>query len=108
MPYTPRVHSSEGQIRDALSKFTSDSQKDIERGRKAVCIKRSSPQEVIYRNPLCIYKLVELEFEFLNGPSMAEPLGLDSLKSPHSDERSSKFMRSNPNGYFQIIREVLV
>ena len=63
---------------------------------------------LIYRNLRGIHKLVELEFELLNNPSIAEPLGLDPLKRSPSDERFSDFLRSNPNGYFQIIREVLV
>ena len=63
---------------------------------------------LIYRNLRGIHKLVELEFELLNNPSMAEPLGLSPLKKPPSDERFSEFIRSNPNGYFQITREALV
>jgi hypothetical protein len=63
---------------------------------------------LIYRNLRGIHKLVELEFELLNNPSIAEPLGLDPLKRSPSDERFSDFLRSNPNGYFQIIREILV
>lgn len=63
---------------------------------------------LIYRNLRGIDKLVELEFELLNNPSIAEPLGLDPLKNPPSDERFSDFLRSNPNGYFQSIRESLV
>ena len=63
---------------------------------------------LIYRNLRGIDKLVELEFELLNNPSIAEPLGLDPLKRPPSDERFSDFLRSNPNGYFQRIRESLV
>ena len=63
---------------------------------------------LIYRNLRGIHKLVELEFELLNNPSMAEPLGLNPLKKPPSDERFSDFIRSNPNGFFQIIREALV
>jgi hypothetical protein len=63
---------------------------------------------LIYRNLRGIDRLVELEFELLNNPSMAEPLGLDPLKKPPSDERFSEFLRSNPNGYFQIVRKLLV
>ena len=63
---------------------------------------------LIYRNLRGIHKLVELEFELLNNPSMAEPLGLDPLKQPPSDERFSEFLRSNPNGYFQAVRKLLV
>ncbi|MBW2615504.1 MAG: transposase [Deltaproteobacteria bacterium] len=63
---------------------------------------------LIYRNLRGIDKLVELEFELLNNPSMAEPLGLDPLKKPPSDERFSEFLRSNPNGYFQIVRKSLI
>jgi len=63
---------------------------------------------LIYRNLRGIDKLVELEFELLNNPSIAEPLGLNPLKKPPSDERFSDFLRSNPNGYFQIIRKSLV
>lgn len=62
---------------------------------------------LIYRNLRGIHKLVELEFELLNNPSMAEPLGLDPLKKPPSDERFSDFLRSNPNGYFQAVRKTL-
>ena len=39
---------------------------------------------------------------------MAEPLGFDPLKRPPSDGRFSDFLRSNTNGYFQIIRQALV
>jgi len=63
---------------------------------------------LIYRNLRGIHKLVELEFELFNNPSIAEPLGLDPLKRLPSDERFSDFLRSNPNGYFQVIREALV
>ena len=63
---------------------------------------------LIYRNLRGIRKLVELEFELLNNPSMAEPLGLNPLKKPPSDECFSNFIRSNPNGYFQITRDALV
>jgi len=55
-----------------------------------------------------IHKLLELEFELLNKPSIAEPLGLNPLKKPPSDERFSDFIRSNPHGYFQITRETLI
>lgn len=63
---------------------------------------------LIYRNLRGIDKLVELEFELLNNPSIAEPLGLNPLKKPPSDERFSEFLRSNPNGYFQHVRKFLV
>ena len=63
---------------------------------------------LIYRNLRGIDKLVELEFELLNNPSMAEPLGLDPLKKPPSDERFSEFLRSKPNGYFQLVRRSLL
>jgi hypothetical protein len=63
---------------------------------------------LIYRNLRGIHKLVELEFELQNNPSIAEPLGLDPLKKPPSDERFSDFLRNNPNGYFQSIRQSLV
>jgi hypothetical protein len=63
---------------------------------------------LIYRNLRGITKLVELEFELRNNPSIAEPLGLDPLKRPPSDERFSEFLRSNPNGCFQSVREALV
>ena len=63
---------------------------------------------LIYRNLRGIDKLVELEFELLNNPSIAEPLGLDPMKRPPSDERFSHFLRSNPNGYFKSIRESLL
>lgn len=63
---------------------------------------------LIYRNLRGLDKLVELEFELLNNPSIAEPLGLDPLKRPPSDERFSEFLRSNPNGYFQGIRESIL
>ena len=70
--------------------------------------KESLLKGLIYRNLRGIGKLVELEFELLNNPLMAKPLGLDPLKSPPSDERFSEFLRSNPNGYFQTIRKFLV
>lgn len=63
---------------------------------------------LIYRNLRGIGKLVELEFELRNNPSIAQPLGFDPLKKPPSDERFSEFLRSNPNGYFQSIRKYLV
>jgi hypothetical protein len=63
---------------------------------------------LIYRNFRGITKLVELEFELRNNPSIAEPLGLDPRKKPPSDERFSEFLRSHPNGYFQRVREALV
>jgi hypothetical protein len=63
---------------------------------------------LIYRNIRGIDKLVELEFELKNNPSIAEPLGLNPLKRPPSDERFSEFLRGYPNGYFQSVRESLV
>ena len=81
--------------------------KDTGRGRPPVS-REALLKGLIYRNLRGIHKLVELEFELLNNPSMAEPLGLDPLKRPPSDERFSEFIRSDPNGYFQIIREALV
>ncbi|RLB20281.1 MAG: DDE transposase, partial [Deltaproteobacteria bacterium] len=63
---------------------------------------------LIYRNLRGITKLVELEFELWNNPSIAEPLGLDPRKRPPSDERFSEFLRVHPNGYFQRVREALV
>jgi len=63
---------------------------------------------LIYRNLRGITKLVELEFELRNNPSIAEPLGLHPLKKPPSDERFSEFLRAHPNGYFQRVREALV
>ena len=63
---------------------------------------------LVYRNLRGIDKLVELEFELRNNPSIAEPLGLDPLKRPPSDERFSAFLRAHPNGYFQSVRESLV
>jgi hypothetical protein len=63
---------------------------------------------LIYRNLRGVDKFVELEFELQNNPSIAEPLGLDPLKKPPSDERFSNFLRINPNGYFQGIRKSLV
>jgi hypothetical protein len=63
---------------------------------------------LIYRNLRGITKLVELEFELRNNPSIAEPLGLDPLKKPPSDERFSEFLCEHPNGYFQRVRESLV
>jgi len=63
---------------------------------------------LIYRNLRGITKLVELEFELRNNPSIAEPLGLDPLKEPPSDERFSEFLRGHPNAYFQGVREALV
>jgi len=77
------------------------------RGRPTVS-KEALLKGLIYRSLRGIHKLVELEFELLNNPSMAEPLGLNPLKKPPSDERFSDFIRSNPNGYFQIVRETLV
>jgi len=77
------------------------------RGRPPVS-KKALLKGLIYRNLRGIHKLVELEFELLNNPSIAEPLGLDPLKKTPSDERFSEFLRSNPNGYFQVIREALV
>ena len=78
-----------------------------QRGRPPIS-KASLLKGLIYRNLRGIHKLVELEFELLNNPSMAEPLGLDPLKQPPSDERFSEFLRSNPNGYFQAVRKLLV
>jgi hypothetical protein len=63
---------------------------------------------LIYRNLRGVDKLVELEFELQNNPSIAEPLGLDPLKKPPSDERFSNFLRASSNGYFQSIRQSLV
>ena len=63
---------------------------------------------LIYRNLRGVDKLVELEFELQNNPSISEPLGLDPLKRPPSDERFSNFLRANPNGYFQSIRKSLL
>lgn len=54
------------------------------------------------------FTTVQDQFELLNNPSIAEPLGLDPLKRRPSDERFSDFLRSNPNGYFQGIREFLL
>lgn len=81
--------------------------KSSQRGRQPFA-KGSLLKGLIYRNLRGIDRLVELEFELLNNPSMAEPLGLDPLKKPPSDERFSEFLRSNPNGYFQIVRKLLV
>jgi len=47
---------------------------------------------LIYRNLRGIDKLVDLEFELQNNPSIAEPLGLDPFKKPPSDERFSNFL----------------
>jgi hypothetical protein len=77
------------------------------RGRPPVS-KKVLLKGLIYRNLRGIHKLVELEFELQNNPSIAEPLGLDPLRRSPSDERFSDFLRSNPNGYFQIVREALV
>jgi len=63
---------------------------------------------LVYRNLRGIDKLVELEFELRNNPSIAEPLGLDPRKRSPSDERFSEFLRANPNRYFQHVREALV
>ena len=63
---------------------------------------------LIYRNIRGIDKLVELECELKNNPSIAEPLGLDPLKAPPSDERFSEFLRTYPNGYFQSVRKALL
>ena len=81
--------------------------KGTRRGRPPVS-REALLKGLIYRNLRGIHKLVELEFELFNNPSMAEPLGFDPLKRPPSDERFSHFLRSNPNGYFQIIRHALV
>ena len=62
---------------------------------------------LIYRNIRGIGKLVELEFELANNPSMAEPLGLEPLKKTPSDERFSEFLRSTPNEDFQSVRKYL-
>jgi hypothetical protein len=78
-----------------------------ERGRPPVA-RSVLLKALIYRNLRGLDKLVELEFELLNNPSIAEPPGLDPLKRPPSDERFSDFLRSNPNGYFQSIRESLL
>lgn len=78
----------------------------FQRGRTPIP-RQSLLKGLIYRNLRGIRKLVELEFELLNNPSMAEPLGLDPLKKPPSDERFSDFLRSNPNGYFQAVRKAL-
>jgi hypothetical protein len=78
-----------------------------QRGRPPIS-KDSLLKGLIYRNLRGIGTLVDLEFELLNNPSMAEPLGLDLLKKPPSDERFSEFLRSNANGYFQIVRILLV
>ena len=53
---------------------------------------------LIYSNLRGITKLVELEFELRNNPSIAEPLGLDPLKKPPSDERFSEFLRLTQMG----------
>jgi hypothetical protein len=63
---------------------------------------------LIYRNLRGISKLIELEFELANNPSIAEPLGLDPLKKTPSDERFSNFLRSTPNEYLQTLRKSLV
>ena len=81
--------------------------KNSPRGRRPFS-RQSLLKGLIYRNLRGIGKLVELEFELLNNPSIADPLGLDPLKKPPSDERFSEFLRSNPNGYFQIVRKSLV
>jgi len=81
--------------------------KGSQRGRPPIS-KDSLLKGLIYRNLRGINKLVQLEFELLNNPSMTEPLGLDPLKQPPSDERFSEFLRSNPNGYFQAVKKLLV
>jgi hypothetical protein len=81
--------------------------KKSQRGRTPIS-RESLLKGLIYRNLRGIRKLVELEFELLNNPSMAEPLGLDPMKKPPSDERFSDFLRSYPNEYFQTIRKTLV
>ena len=63
---------------------------------------------LIYRNLRGIHKLVELELELSNNPSICESLGFDPLRKPPSDERFSQFLRSNHNSYFQIIKKALV
>lgn len=78
--------------------------KTSRRGRRPFS-RQSLLKGLIYRNLRGIDKLVELEFELLNNPSISEPLGLNPLKKPPSDERFSDFLRSNPNGYFQFIRK---
>ena len=70
--------------------------------------KHSLLKGLVYRNLRGFGKLVELEFELLNNPSMAEPLGLDPLKKPPSDERFSEFLRATANGYLQTVRKQLV
>lgn len=78
-----------------------------QRGRRPIS-RKALLKGLIYRNLRGFDKLVELEFELLNNPSIAEPLGLDPFRKPPSDERFSDFLRSNPNGYFQIVRKSLV
>ena len=73
------------------------------------CFTRCTAQRVdIPYNLRGITKLVELEFELRNNPSIAEPLGLSPLKRPPSDEQFSEFLRAYPNEYFQRVREALV
>ena len=54
--------------------------------------------DIGYRNLRGIDKLVELEFELRNNQLVAEPLSLDSLNRPPSDERFFQFLRIHPNG----------
>jgi hypothetical protein len=63
---------------------------------------------LIYSNLRGISRLVELEFELANNPSIAEPLGLDPLKKTPSDERFSSLLRSTPNQSLQTLRKSLV
>ncbi len=70
--------------------------------------RKSLLRGLIYRNLRGIGKLVELEFELANNPSMAESLGLEPLKKSPSDERFSQFLRSTANCYFQAVRRSLV
>ena len=78
-----------------------------QRGRRPFS-RQSLLKALVYRNLRGIGKLSELEFELRNNPSIAAPLGLDPLRKLPSDERFSAFLRSNPNGYFQVVRKSLL
>jgi hypothetical protein len=82
-------------------------QKEFRCGRPPVS-RQALLKALIYRNLRGISKLVELEFELANNPSITEPLGLDPLKKTPSDERFSNLLRATPNQSLQILRKSLV
>jgi hypothetical protein len=81
--------------------------KQPQRGRRPFS-RQALLKALVYCNLRGIVKLSELEFELRNNPSIAAPLGLDPLRKLPSDERFSAFLRSNPNGYFQVVRKSLL